>query len=213
MKHLKIERTMEALAEVNAALDAYGRLHRVAREMFDLLEAGLPVTAGDGDLVERLRIALQACRDQDLEPGRMPETEDERYSRAVQAKAWASLSDKSRAEVLSIRFEHEVTAEMSEAGLLAIRLRNGHRNDPGACATHDFRDANMTMWRAWDAVTGGLDHDPGSDADTAIWNAAWTHAMPFLTWDPAREGEPLPAPKSQRWVEIENAALDDDIPF
>ena len=52
-----------------------------------------------------------------------------------------------------------------------IRKRN-KTIPPGCCATHDFMDANMVMADAFSALAG-REMDLESDADTAMWNAAW----------------------------------------
>lgn len=44
-----------------------------------------------------------------------------------------------------------------------------------ACASQNYCDANMAMDAAWVAILG-RHPDPSSDADSAIWNAAWTDA-------------------------------------
>lgn len=73
---------------------------------------------------------------------------------------------------------------------------------PGACATHDFMDANEQMAEAFEEVSNLLGEDiiggPSGDgtvegvefsADeerTGLWNAAWTYAKAeFLTGAPA----------------------------
>ena len=61
-----------------------------------------------------------------------------------------------------------LTAEQFEE----IRRRNATPAYARACASHDFIDANESMAAAFETVMG---YGPSacSDADTALWNAAW----------------------------------------
>lgn len=54
----------------------------------------------------------------------------------------------------------------------------------GACATHDFCDANMLMAEAFESVMGRK-LDGNSDDDMALWNTAWSIAktMGFMLGD------------------------------
>lgn len=47
--------------------------------------------------------------------------------------------------------------------------------EPGICASHDFCDANMPMDEAF-KVVAGHEVDGDNDADTSLWNGAWTRA-------------------------------------
>jgi hypothetical protein len=57
--------------------------------------------------------------------------------------------------------------------------------DGGACASHNYLDANMVTDAAFTDVVGrAFDHD--SDADIGLWNDGWNLA--FTTWT----GRPRP---------------------
>lgn len=63
--------------------------------------------------------------------------------------------------------------------MAAVRAENAKRRAAGdaySCAAHDYCDANMAMAEAFEAVTG-REPDAGDDDDSAIWNAAYAHAM------------------------------------
>jgi hypothetical protein len=51
------------------------------------------------------------------------------------------------------------------------------------CASHDFCDSNVFMAAAFQAVTGrepfASDEDSATDADCALWRAAWSYAQPL----------------------------------
>lgn len=53
--------------------------------------------------------------------------------------------------------------------------RNFTSGYAGACASHDFCDANEVMAEAFQTVTG-REPDPADDADATVWNAAWSAA-------------------------------------
>ena len=46
----------------------------------------------------------------------------------------------------------------------------------GICASHDFCDANMAMVEAFETVMGREFNGDATEADFALWNAAWNHA-------------------------------------
>lgn len=52
--------------------------------------------------------------------------------------------------------------------------------DDGACASHDFCDANMVMDAAFTAVVGRETGD--SEADMKMWAAAWDMAVDNGFW-------------------------------
>ena len=66
-------------------------------------------------------------------------------------------------------------------------MKHKNETDPtyagGACASHDYCDANMAMMPAFKDVIG---HDPDGDseADAAIWNEAWTLARKLYLGHP-----------------------------
>lgn len=64
--------------------------------------------------------------------------------------------------------------------MATIRERNAtaEYRDTGACATHDFCDANELMSTAFESVTGRpiIADDGIPDADIDLWNQAWAIA-------------------------------------
>jgi hypothetical protein len=81
---------------------------------------------------------------------------------------------------LAQRFAEDLRANLTTAEFAEMQRRNAEYG-PGICASHDFLDANILMHDAFTAVVG-REHDMDSDADNAIWNAAWEIAKPrYLT--------------------------------
>jgi len=81
---------------------------------------------------------------------------------------------------LAAEFVRLVRAELTAAEFAEVRRRNATPAYANACATHDFRDANMLMHEAFVNVLGYAPRpwdESGSDAahadDNALWNAAW----------------------------------------
>jgi hypothetical protein len=85
-------------------------------------------------------------------------------------------------EAIAQRFADVLINWLSPAEFMEMRRRN--RDDVtyanGACASHDFCDANMAMMEAFESVTGHnmipLDDGEISEEDCAIWNDAWNLA-------------------------------------
>lgn len=55
---------------------------------------------------------------------------------------------------------------------MAEVLRRNKTYGPSVCATHDFRDANTAMAKAF-ALIMERESNPASEADAALWSAAW----------------------------------------
>jgi hypothetical protein len=72
---------------------------------------------------------------------------------------------------LSETFVAIVNRDLSEH-LVEINRRNTTQDGTGACATHDFCDANLLMHEAF-VATMGREPDSASDADAELWGAAW----------------------------------------
>ena len=73
-------------------------------------------------------------------------------------------------------FAARLQAELGPQVIAEINRRNAtaaYQN--GACATHDFCDANVLMLEAFEAVTGRA-ADPASEAEAMLWNTAWNTA-------------------------------------
>jgi hypothetical protein len=82
-----------------------------------------------------------------------------------------------REAALADRFTAVLREWLTKAEFAEMLRRN--EGDPryagDSCASHDFCDANEAMAEAWADVIGG-EIDLDSDAETAIWNAAWRRA-------------------------------------
>lgn len=86
-------------------------------------------------------------------------------------------------------FVANVVAMVSPAELAEIKRRNSSPEyGAGSCATHDFFDANDAMGAAFLKVVGR--EVDISDADAALWSAAWNAAMPALSFPNVREAFP-----------------------
>lgn len=95
---------------------------------------------------------------------------------------------------LAIRFKWELLREIGARGFRLMLVENRQPEyAKGACASHNFCDANMPMLRAFQLTLGRqpaiLEAEPDpdqADRDTALWNAAWDlcHATEFFTKEP-----------------------------
>lgn len=78
------------------------------------------------------------------------------------------------AERLADEFASVLRKWLTDGEFAEMKRRN--EADPayaaGACASHDFCDANMAMEAAWRRVLG-REVDAGSAADATLWNEAW----------------------------------------
>jgi hypothetical protein len=74
---------------------------------------------------------------------------------------------------LADEFDAELRAELSESDYDDAVVLNRDEESAGVCHTHDFCDANVFMAEAFEKVVG-RPIDLQSDADTALWNAAWS---------------------------------------
>ena len=79
---------------------------------------------------------------------------------------------------LAERFIHEIKSECDAATFAEICRRNQLPDYDGACASHDFMDANICMANAF-VVTFGREY-VGDDADTDTINAAWDMAADYM---------------------------------
>jgi len=55
------------------------------------------------------------------------------------------------------------------------RRQTAQLADPAVCASHDFCDANMAMYEAFENIAGHT-VDPQNPADVSMWNKAWSMA-------------------------------------
>ena len=86
----------------------------------------------------------------------------------------------SETERLALAFEVEVRAVTTPeevAWILAENSRRRAAGDLSSCASHDVYDSNESMDRAFEALFG-READAASDADSALWNAAWAIVFP-----------------------------------
>lgn len=73
-------------------------------------------------------------------------------------------------------FAARLRAELTAEEMAEVNRRNATAEyQNGACATHDFCDANMPMAEAFAAATG-REIDLSSDDDARLWSAAWDAA-------------------------------------
>lgn len=91
-------------------------------------------------------------------------------------------------EHLAGKFAELVADDLTAAEWLDMRYRNRAYAGQSVCASHEFRDANMTMAEAFESVMGRSilpDDDSGmAEADCVLWGAAWNVATPhYLTSD------------------------------
>jgi hypothetical protein len=81
--------------------------------------------------------------------------------------------------LLAWRFAAELREWLEPWQMIKVCERNAI--EPSGCASHDFCDANMTMDAAWTATFArpflpDTDDSEPTDADVALWNAAWDMA-------------------------------------
>lgn len=69
-------------------------------------------------------------------------------------------------------FDKLIRDELSESDYNEAVALNRDEENADICHTHDFCDANMVMAAAFERATG-REIDLQSDADKALWNAAW----------------------------------------
>lgn len=87
------------------------------------------------------------------------------------------------ARLLGEAFARILLHQLGESEKAEMRARNAQQTDPGICHSHDYCDANMAMYQAFEEVMGRdllPSHDIGtvgmSDEDAALVNAAWDYA-------------------------------------
>jgi len=84
---------------------------------------------------------------------------------------------------LAERFIHEIKSECGAETFTEICRRNQIATYDGACASHDFMDANVCMANAFEVIFGR--EYTGNDADTDLINEAWDAAANRLVCDMA----------------------------
>lgn len=73
-------------------------------------------------------------------------------------------------------FAARLHAELGPQVITEINRRNATAAyQSGACATHEYCDANVSMAEAFEAVIGRAP-EPASEDDAKLWNTAWDAA-------------------------------------
>lgn len=81
-----------------------------------------------------------------------------------------------QAHILARAFAANIEADLTASQFAEVKRRNGTAlYSGGACATHDFCDANMNMQAAY-IVTFGVDPLDDMNGSAPIWNRAWAIA-------------------------------------
>ena len=83
--------------------------------------------------------------------------------------------DMTQARTIGDHFAGLLKDDLTKAQFAEILRRNKVQMNGGICHSHDFCDANVLMEIAFRAIVG-REPDVGSDADAALWSAAWRHA-------------------------------------
>jgi hypothetical protein len=82
---------------------------------------------------------------------------------------------------LALSFADTLRDEIGEEDFQEVRARNATEEYARFCASHDFCDANMTMFDSFNTEIG-WDCDLDNDEDTSVWNEAWALArVTYLT--------------------------------
>lgn len=102
---------------------------------------------------------------------------------------WDALLKAAEIERLASAFFTRLLTEMSLQDWRDMRAAN-NSVQPGICASHNYRDANIDMYEAFQNTFGRdpLAQGSMSDEDASLWSAAWTVATPFYLAAP--EGSP-----------------------
>jgi len=79
------------------------------------------------------------------------------------------------ARALAHEFSRILRDWLTEDEIEQVIERNAEVDDPAICASHDFCDANMAMYEAFENIMG---HpiDPQKKADASVWDKAWNMA-------------------------------------
>lgn len=99
------------------------------------------------------------------------------------AQAYGSELEPAEARALAVAFASRFLEQLG-ADVLATVVEENRNYPAGACATHDYADANMVMLAAWttvfgrpplmlDDVDGNAELEALRAAETALWNNAW----------------------------------------
>ena len=86
---------------------------------------------------------------------------------------------------LALAFRWGLERELSCDQFAEMRRRNVGNVGDSICASHDFCDANLVMYDAFEAVVGREADLHEKQVDLDLWNAAWNFAKDkYLTsWE------------------------------
>jgi hypothetical protein len=89
--------------------------------------------------------------------------------------------NKEQVKKLAEKFAEMLKQELGRDFRKMQKQNASRHQDPKVCASHNWCDANMTMYAAFQEVTGR--DTCHSDEDLELWNKAWDYAKEkFLTW-------------------------------
>ena len=123
---------------------------------------------------------------------------------------WITIVDDAKARLLAATFLTVINEWLLPTQIAEVKRRNATPEyaGTGACATHDFCDANMAMDVAFGRAMGRetferpdgttiLDETDEHEAECAIWNAAWDIAKPDLKDSPVDASDPF---NDEAWI-------------
>ena len=101
-----------------------------------------------------------------------------RYDQEQRAKQeLRAVSERAKLERRLAHAFHAVLGSwLTEEQRELVDARNAAEAEAGICHTHDFCDANMAMFDAFEAVVG-RESEADSEDDSRLWNAAWNCAL------------------------------------
>lgn len=97
----------------------------------------------------------------------------------ITRRCLACEQNKTSIESLAIQFSHDLQREIGKANVRAAILLNREEDNPSVCHSHDFCDANMTMFHAgtklklWDDTLWEGEDRGQRDREVHLFNAAW----------------------------------------
>lgn len=99
---------------------------------------------------------------------------DDKFETILETESPRAALFAMKAHILADAFRREIKAAISDVERAAINAMNKTpKYSNGACATHDFCNANVYMLRAFDAAFGRPYHlENDTDLTDAAWNAA-----------------------------------------
>jgi hypothetical protein len=185
------------MTDLITRLEAQGwRKEHEGGNCHSMRKGALVLTGFDGDLPDSnwFYVGLYGAPDDELplwsESDASAEFPDINPPRDIWAairegEARAAALQHEQAQTIALEFAAMLRQEIGAHNFITMRARNALPDYVGACASHDFCDANMVMQSAWESVMGRefLPHDrPPSDDDVALWGYSWGIAkLAYLT--------------------------------